>query len=79
MTLVNAIEPFVDATKAAEFLFLKPRRVLQLAREGKLPAHCIGDGQRRTWRFLLSELKSVVASRPLAPYSKPQAVSGRVS
>lgn len=49
-------EPFVDAEKAGRFLCLHPRRVLQLARQGKLPAYPIGDGIRRVWRFRLSEL-----------------------
>ena len=54
------IEPFVDATKAAEFLNLRPRRLLQLAREGSLPAHPIGNGERRVWRFRLSEIASAL-------------------
>ncbi len=57
------IEPFVDATKAAEFLNLRPRRLLQLAREGSIPAYPVGNGQRRIWRFRLSELASVLISR----------------
>ena len=56
-------EPFVDATQAGEFLRLRPRRVLELARRGLLPAHPLGDGQRRVWRFRLSELASAVCSR----------------
>jgi hypothetical protein len=38
------LEPFVDATKAAEFVNLRPRRLLQLARDGSIPAYPIGDG-----------------------------------
>jgi hypothetical protein len=80
MTLDNPIEPFVDANKAAEFLAIKPRRVLDLAREGKLPAHPIGDGPRRTWRFLVSELavsmgKKLVASGSTLRYGSSQAAS----
>ena len=56
-------EPFVDAVQAGEFLRLRPRRVLELARRGVLPAHPLGDGQRRVWRFRLSELASAVCSR----------------
>jgi hypothetical protein len=41
------IEPFVDAEKAAEFASLRRRRLLELARTGVIPAHPIGDGQRR--------------------------------
>lgn len=57
------IEPFVDATKAAEFMNLRPRRLLQLAREGSIPAYPVGDGQRRVWRFRLSEIASALATR----------------
>ncbi|MBZ5689081.1 MAG: helix-turn-helix domain-containing protein [Acidobacteriia bacterium] len=57
------IEPFVDATKAAEFVNLRPRRLLQLARAGSIPAYPVGDGQRRVWRFRLSEIASALAPR----------------
>ena len=56
-------EPFVDAAEAAEFLRLRPRRVLDLARRGVIPACPLGDGQRRVWRFRLSELASALCSR----------------
>lgn len=56
------IEPFVDATKAAEFVKLRPRRLLQLAREGSIPAYPVGNGQRRVWRFRLSEIASALAA-----------------
>jgi len=59
------IEPFVDATKAAQFINLRPRRLLQLARDGSIPAYPIGDGQRRVWRFRLSEIASVLDARAL--------------
>jgi hypothetical protein len=53
---MKEIEAFVDATRAAEFLLLTRRRVLELARSGKLPGHPVGDGVRRVWRFRLSEI-----------------------
>lgn len=53
-------EPFVDAEKAGNFLQLQPRRVLQLARQGRLPAYPIGDGSRKIWRFRLSELATAM-------------------
>ena len=56
----SQFEPFVDAEHAGNFLQLKPRRVLQLARQGKLPAYPIGDGLRKVWRFRLSELATAV-------------------
>jgi len=57
------IEPFVNATQAARFLNLRPRRVLELARRGSIPAYPVGEGLRRIWRFRLSELASALSSR----------------
>jgi hypothetical protein len=53
-------EPFVDADAAAEFLSIRPRRLLQLAREGRLPGHPLGAGLRRVWRFRYSELAAAM-------------------
>ena len=58
-------EPFVDAIEAGQFLHLRPRRVLELARQGVIPAYPLGQGQRRVWRFRLSELASAIRSRAL--------------
>lgn len=59
----NPLEPFVDAESAAAFLSLRRRRVLELARQGQIPAHPLGEGKRREWRFRLSELAAAVGSR----------------
>jgi hypothetical protein len=56
-------EPFVDAQRAGEFLSLRARRVLELARMGVVPAYPLGEGRRRVWRFRLSELASALRSR----------------
>jgi excisionase family DNA binding protein len=55
-------ERFVDADVAAQFLSLTRRHLLELARKGELPAHPIGDGARRIWRFRLSELAETVGA-----------------
>jgi hypothetical protein len=55
------LERFVDADQAGKFLSLTRRRILELARAGKLPGNPIGDGARRVWRFRLSELAAAVA------------------
>jgi hypothetical protein len=55
-------EPFVDADAAAQFLSLTRRRVLDLARAGKLPGHPLGNGSRRVWRFRLSEISAAITS-----------------
>ena len=61
----NRSEPerFVDSVVAAKFLSIQRRQLLQLAREGKLPAYPIGDGQRRLWRFRLSDLAKAMEER----------------
>jgi hypothetical protein len=56
-------EPFVDAVEAGEFLHLRPRRVLELARQGLIPAYPLGQGKRRVWRFRLSELADALRAR----------------
>jgi hypothetical protein len=56
-------EPFVDAEEAGEFLRLRPRRVLELARQGVIPAYPLGQGKRRVWRFCLSEIAEAVRAR----------------
>jgi len=67
----EALERFVDADEAARFLSLTRRRVLNLARSGRLPGHPIGDGARRVWRFRLSELgAAVVVKQPAVFTSK---------
>jgi hypothetical protein len=63
MNLEVLPEPFVDATRAAEFLGIKPRRVLEMARLGQVPAYPLGTGARRTWRFRLSEICKAICAR----------------
>jgi hypothetical protein len=53
---MSELEPFVDADKAADFLSVTRRRVLELARCAAIPGHPIGHGKRKQWRFRLSEL-----------------------
>ena len=62
----EAPEHFVDAAIAADFLHLKPRRLLELARAGALPGYPLGTGTRRVWRFRLTEL--VAALNRLSAY-----------
>jgi excisionase family DNA binding protein len=49
-------EHYVNSDEAASFLKLNLRTVQRLAREGTIPAHPFGEGARKTWRFLFSEL-----------------------
>jgi phage terminase Nu1 subunit (DNA packaging protein) len=61
-----ALEPFVDAAGAGEFLKLHPATVQRLAREGTLPGHPVTRGKRKKWRFLLSELKDWLSSKSVS-------------
>lgn len=67
----ETLEPFVDADEAAKFLSLPRRRILDLARTGKLPGHPIGEGKRRTWRFRLNELAAAVAKNVFTSADNP--------
>jgi len=55
---------FLDPEQAAEFLGgLNSRTVTRWAREGYLPSYPIGEGKRRLWRFLESDLAMWMLSR----------------
>jgi hypothetical protein len=56
-------EPFVSADQAAQFLSVKRRYLLALARRGIAGAYPLGTGtKRKTWVFRLSELAASVMS-----------------
>lgn len=57
------IEPFVDADRAAAFLGITRRRVLELARAGEIPGYPVREAKRKTWRFRLSKLAQTIAAK----------------
>jgi hypothetical protein len=57
------LEAFVEAEDAGPFVHISPRHLKKLAREGNIPAHPRGGGQRRRWLFLLSELDAWMRGR----------------
>jgi len=59
-------ERFVDSVVAANFLSIERQMLMRLARQGKIPAYPLGDGQRRIWRFRLSELAKAMEQRKLS-------------
>lgn len=71
-------EPFVDAAKAAAFLSLQRKTLLELARKDRLPGYPIGAGQRRMWRFRLSELAHWMRTA-VHSQQRPGSCSRRVS
>ena len=57
--LTTHFEPYVDCTRAADFLSVDRKTVQRLSRAGQIPAHPVLTGARRgrtTWRYKLSEL-----------------------
>jgi excisionase family DNA binding protein len=56
-------EYYEDAEEGAKFLRIERRTLLQMARDGIIPAHPLGDGRRKQWRFLLSELDEWMRGR----------------
>jgi hypothetical protein len=56
-----ALEPFVSADQAAQFLCVKRRFLLELARRGIPGAYALGTGtKRKVWVFRLSELAASI-------------------
>jgi hypothetical protein len=61
------LEPFVAAEVAADFLGIKRRFLLTLARCGIAGAYPLGTGNvRKTWVFRLSELSEAIRQRKLS-------------
>ena len=59
----DALEPYVSPEEAAGFLKTNRLKIIRMARSGALPAHPLGTGKRRQWRFKLSELDNHMQSR----------------
>jgi hypothetical protein len=68
-------ERFVDSIEAAEFLGIHPKTLQKYSRSGLVPAHPFGEGTRKLWRYLLSELELWLRARSTsAPSTRPSAV-----
>jgi excisionase family DNA binding protein len=52
----NSLEQYVSPEEAAAFLKINRLKIIRMARSGSVPAHPLGIGKRRQWRFKLSEL-----------------------
>jgi excisionase family DNA binding protein len=50
--------------QAAEFLSLDDKTVTRWARMGYLPAHAMGEGKRKYWRFFEHELLAWLLEQP---------------
>jgi excisionase family DNA binding protein len=51
---------WLTANEAAQYLKVKPRTLLQWARERKIPAHRLSGMERCVWRFLRAELDAML-------------------
>ena len=49
--------------RAAEYLGLDEKTITRWARCGYLPAHPLGEGKRKFWRFLEPELEEWLATK----------------
>jgi excisionase family DNA binding protein len=49
--------------QAAEYLGLDVKTITRWARQGYLPAHPLGEGKRKFWRFLEGELSVWLAAK----------------
>ncbi len=60
----------LDATEAAALIRMDSRTLIRWARLGYVPAHPLGEGKRRLWRFSENEIidwyekRSLVQKRP---------------
>jgi hypothetical protein len=62
----------LDASEAASIMRMDSRTLIRWARLGYVPAHPLGEGKRRLWRFIEDEIldwfeqRSQVQKRPPA-------------
>jgi hypothetical protein len=63
---------FLNADEAADVLRMDSRTLVRWARLGQVPAHPMGEGKRRLWRFIEAELIHWLAERG-TPLKKPVA------
>jgi predicted site-specific integrase-resolvase len=66
----------LDAHEAAQVLRMDSRALVRWARLGQVPAHPMGEGRRKLWRFLEHELiewlqaRKAVEKRPVGSTMK---------
>jgi hypothetical protein len=53
----------MTAADAAILLEMDPRTLIRWSRSGYVPAHPLGEGRRRMWRFFRDELLAWVAAQ----------------
>ena len=68
----------LDAQEAAQILRMDRRTLISWARLGYVPAHPLGEGKRKLWRFLEHELLEWVEARE-AEKKRPPASTIKVA
>lgn len=58
----TATQPMTPAA-AATYLGLDVKTVTRWARQGYLPAHPLGEGKRKFWRFFETEISEWLAAK----------------
>jgi excisionase family DNA binding protein len=51
---------WLTATEAAAYLKVRPRTILQWAKDGKIRGHRLSGCKRITWRFLRADLDATL-------------------
>jgi Helix-turn-helix domain len=63
----------LDAREAAQILRMDSRTLVRWARLGQVPAHPMGEGKRKLWRFVEHELLQWVETRGITSERRPPA------
>jgi excisionase family DNA binding protein len=63
----------LDAHEAAQILRMDKRTLVRWARLGQVPAHPMGEGKRKLWRFMEHELLQWVEARGISSERRPPA------
>lgn len=64
--MTNQTSYWLTATEAASYLKVKPRTLLLWARAGKVKAYSLSGTDRRTWRFLHTDLDAMLGAPSVA-------------
>jgi excisionase family DNA binding protein len=60
IALVGTPSKFLNSREAAAFLGLDEKTITRWARKRYIPAHPLGEGKRKAWRFVEQELEEWV-------------------
>ena len=67
---------WLTAAEAAHFLKVKTRTILLWARSGKIKGYALTGTRRRVWRFLQSDLDTIlIHSRPVVSSAQPSVLA----